>query len=175
MLTAALDGSDVRVVDDCGHTSHFCWRDEAHLLAFTAPAGGPPGFYLLDGLTGARDLVVDDPVDGHCQYLPDNDWIVSDTYPLGPRREQELYLYHVPSGGRFSLGKFGSPPAYGGEWRCDLHPRISPSGDYIVIDSVHGGNGRQMYLLKVGAVNHVNSRDARLGPANEAGAALPGS
>jgi len=51
MLTAALDGSDVRVVDDSGHTSHFCWRAADHVLAFTRPAGRRPGFYLFRTVT----------------------------------------------------------------------------------------------------------------------------
>ena len=41
------------------------------------------------------------------------------------------------------------------EWRCDLHPRVSPDGRLITIDSPHGGDGRQMYLIDVGTL--VNS------------------
>ncbi len=149
MLTAGLDGADIRVIDDSGHTSHFCWRDAGHVLAFSTPVGNRPGFYLFEGAMGRPDLVIDDPVDGHCTYLPGGEWIVSDTYPIGPDREQELYLYNVATGGRLSLGRFPTPLNYTGEWRCDLHPRVSPMGNRIVIDSAHGGNGRQMYLIEM--------------------------
>jgi hypothetical protein len=45
------------------------------------------------------------------------------------------------------LGHFLSPKEYVGEWRCDNHPRSSPDGRKVVIDSPHGRNGRQMYLI----------------------------
>ena len=48
------------------------------------------------------------------------------------------------------LGHFRLPPEYAGEWRCDTHPRFSPDGRKVVIDSAHGGNGRQMYLIDIG-------------------------
>ena len=92
------------------------------------------------------------PFNGHCTYLSDRDWILNDTYPQGDERLQDLYLYHVPSGRRVDLGQFHSPPPYTGTLRCDLHPRSSPDGSKIVIDSAHGGNGRQMYLFEVGEV-----------------------
>lgn len=92
------------------------------------------------------------PLNGHCTYLSDNSWVLNDTYPQGEERLQDLYLYHVPSDSRVDLGQFHAPPAYTDTLRCDLHPRSSPDGSKIVIDSAHGGNGRQMYLFEVGKV-----------------------
>jgi Tol biopolymer transport system component len=62
---------------------------------------------------------------------------------------QHLYLYEVASGRKVSLGSYAAPPEYTGEWRCDLHPRVSPDGRTVAIDSAHGGNGRQIYLLDI--------------------------
>ena len=90
------------------------------------------------------------PLNGHCTYLSDRDWILNDTYPQGDERLQDLYLYHVLSDRRVDLGQFHSPPPYIDTLRCDLHPRSSPDSSKIVIDSAHGGNGRQMYLFEVG-------------------------
>ena len=92
-------------------------------------------------------------LNGHCTFLPGNEWILNDCY--GGQTEgrlQELYLYQVASGQRTELGAYHTPAAYEGEWRCDLHPRFSPDGASVVIDSPHGGNGRQMYLLDISSI-----------------------
>ena len=91
------------------------------------------------------------PTNGHQTYLPVGnklDWILNDNYPNRDRL-QTLYLYHIPTDKRIDLGQFRSPIEYTGEWRCDLHPRFSPDGKKVVIDSPHEGNGRQMYLIDI--------------------------
>ena len=153
MMTAAADGSDIRVVDDFGHTSHFIWRDPETILAWSWHPSHEAAFYLYkDDGERAVDVIGQEVMvwNGHCTYLPGNAWILNDTYG-GQRadRKQELYLYHVATGKRIELGAYHTPPAYDGEWRCDLHPRFSSNGQYIVIDSPHGGNGRQMYLIDI--------------------------
>lgn len=89
---------------------------------------------------------------GHCSYLPDNRWILNDTYPMADTREQHVYLYNVETGRKVTIGKFYSPPQYKGSWRCDTHPRHSPDGRYVVIDSPHRGNGRQMYIIDISSI-----------------------
>jgi Tol biopolymer transport system component len=74
-----------------------------------------------------------------------------DTYP-GRRREQHPYLFEVKTGRRRPLGHFVSPSKYTGEWRCDTHPRFSPDGRKVAIDSPHGGDGRQIYLIDIGGI-----------------------
>ena len=90
-------------------------------------------------------------VNGHCTYLPGNRYILNDTYP-DKQRNQNPYLYDLKTGRRHPLGHFHSPPAYTGEWRCDTHPRFSPSGKNVIIDSAHGGNGRQLYLIDISGI-----------------------
>jgi len=90
--------------------------------------------------------------DGHCSYLPGNEWILNDSYPGQSERLRELHIYHLPSGRKVPLGSFYSVPEYTGEWRCDLHPRFSPDGRSVVIDSVHEGNRRQLYLVDISRI-----------------------
>ncbi|MBN1935138.1 MAG: hypothetical protein JW934_10760 [Anaerolineae bacterium] len=156
MLTANLDGSDIHIVDDYGQTSHFIWRDPAHILAWAWHPSHEWAFYLYeDSADGSnRCEVVGQGViarNGHCTYLPKNEWILNDAYP-DANRSQELYLYHIETGRKVLLGNFHSPEAYTGEWRCDLHPRASPDGTRVVIDSPHGGDGRQIYLIDIGGI-----------------------
>lgn len=153
MMTAAVDGSDIHVVDDYGHTSHFIWRDPQHILAWAYHPSHGPAFYLYADGEPQVEVVGPDAMvrNGHCTYLPGNEWILNDAYP-DEARYQELYLYHVRSGKKVPLGKFYAPEAYEGEWRCDLHPRFSPDGRWVTIDSAHGGQGRQIYLLDIGSL-----------------------
>jgi hypothetical protein len=150
MFTANPDGSDLHVIDDCGVTSHFIWRDPHHILAWSRYRK-PGGFFLF---SDAPQPVVE-PVlmtgDGHCTYLPGKEWILCDTYPDG-KRNQNPYLYHVATKRQVPLGHFRLPPEYSGEWRCDTHPRISPDGHSVTIDSPHGGQGRQIYLIDIRSI-----------------------
>ena len=153
MFTASADGRDLYVLDPWGDTSHFVWRDARHVLAWAWHPSLQNKFYLYEDRTenvaaAGGDVMT---VNGHCTYLPGNRWILNDTYP-DTNRMQNLYLYRVESGTRVALGSFPAPRGYQGEWRCDLHPRSSPDGRKVVIDSAHAG-GRQMYLVDIsGAV-----------------------
>jgi len=154
MLTAAMDGSDVRVVDHSGRTSHFIWRDPRHILAWSWHESHANRFYLFEDRTGGKVQVVCKdvmPQNGHCSYLPGNEWILNDTYP-GRDRKQTVYLYHVVTGRKVPLGHFHSPPEYKGEWRVDTHPRFSPDGRSVVIDSPHTGEGRQLHLIDISKI-----------------------
>ncbi len=153
MLTAKPDGTDIHVVDDYGHTSHFIWRDPRHILAWAYHPSHDAAFYLYEDGSQKIEVVGEGIMtrNGHCTYLPKNEWILNDTYP-NEDRDQLLYLYHVATRERVPLGRFHSPEPYTGEWRCDLHPRSSPDGQNVVIDSPHGGNGRQLYLLDISGI-----------------------
>jgi hypothetical protein len=154
MLTADLDGGNIRVIDDNGLTSHFIWRDPKQILAFSRQPSHGARFYLFSDTPRPEIHVVGADVmerDGHCSYLPDKQWIVNDTYP-DKSREQSVYLYHVPTGRRIVVGRFPAPPEYSGEWRCDTHPRHSPDGRLLVIDAPQPEQGRQMHLIDISRI-----------------------
>jgi hypothetical protein len=150
MFTVGTGGEDPYVLDPYGDTSHFIWRDPRHVLAWAFHPSHQNKFYLFTDRTDKVEVLAPEtmPVNGHCTYLPGNRWILNDTYP-DEKRLQHPYLYEVATGRRIPLGHFHSPPEYTGEWRCDLHPRFSPDGGKVVVDSPHGGNGRQLYLIDV--------------------------
>lgn len=156
LFTANLDGSGLYVLDPSGNTSHFIWRDPNHVCAWTKPEGRKAAFYLFEDQTRNVQIVGEGvmPINGHNTYVPIGnglEWILNDTYPDRARR-QTPYLVHLPSGRRVDLGHFYLPPEYQGEWRCDLHPRCSRDGHTVAIDSPHGGQGRQVWLLDISQV-----------------------
>jgi hypothetical protein len=153
MFTAGADGKDLFILDPHGKTSHFIWRDPRHVLAWAWHPSHGEKFYHYEDRTENVQVVGPDvmTVNGHCTYLPGCKWILNDTYP-DRERLQHPYLYRVADGKRVPLCHFHSPPEYVGEWRCDTHPRFSPDGRKVVIDSPHGGNGRQLYLIDISEI-----------------------
>lgn len=157
MITANLDGSDVRVVVDNGFVSHFIWRDPAHILTQSKATPDSPSwgdFLVKDESQGKLQEVGKGVLDkgGHLSYLPGNEWILNDTYPKGKERIQTPHLYHIASGKRIDLGHFHSPALYTGEWRVDTHPRFSPDAKYVCIDSPHKEEGRQLHLIDISGI-----------------------
>jgi hypothetical protein len=155
MVTADMNGKDRYVVDPSGHSSHFVWRDPKHLFVWTKPLGKEWGFWLLEDKTQNSEQVGAETMkqNGHNTYVPNtnNEWVLNDTYP-DKDRNHTLYLYHIPSKRQVILGKFLSPEAYKGEWRCDLHPRCNQQGTEVFFDSTHEGKGRQMYRIDISRV-----------------------
>jgi hypothetical protein len=151
MFTAGIDGKDLYILDPHGRTSHFIWRDAQHVLAWAWHPSHKDKFYLFRDKSEQVEVVAPElmPVNGHCTYLPGNRWILNDTYP-DKERLQHVYLYDTRTKQRHPLGDFHSPKEYTGEWRCDTHPRFSPDGRKVVIDSPHNG-GRQLYLIDISA------------------------
>ncbi|MFO0953916.1 MAG: hypothetical protein U0835_22720 [Isosphaeraceae bacterium] len=153
LITCNPDGSDLYVLDPHEKTSHFIWRDPKHILAWAFHPSHGERFYLYEDRTDRVSVVAPAVMteNGHCTYLPGNRWVLNDTYP-DRSRLQHPYLYDTQTGRRVPLGHFLSPKEYTGEWRCDTHPRFSPDGKSVVIDSPHGGNGRQLYLIDVSEI-----------------------
>lgn len=156
-LTADIDGGNVHALNDTGLFSHFIWKGDDVITAWAIPDGGKTaGFFELRDRTGGAKQVGEGVMirDGHNTYVPNtnDEWILCDTYPVGPERRQELYLFHVPTGRKVTLGRFYEPPNFKGEWRCDLHPRCDQQGARVFFDSTHAGGRRQIYSVDVSRI-----------------------
>ncbi len=157
MFTCGMDGKDLYLLDPSGKTSHFIWKDEDHITAWTRPIGEGYGFWEFKDKTSIIRQIGKGvmKVNGHNTYLPEtnNEWILNDTYPERQSREQVPYVFNEKTNQFIELGRFHEPETFTGEWRCDTHPRASNDGKMVCIDSTHGGNGRQMYLLDLKNLN----------------------
>ncbi|MFN7938077.1 MAG: hypothetical protein U0R19_32410 [Bryobacteraceae bacterium] len=156
MFTMDPDGKNLYNLIPYGGCSHFIWRDPAHMFAWSFHPSHKDRFYLWKDRTDEVEVIGKDVMkaDGHGTYLPGNQWILNDTYP-DANRNQNPFLYHVATGKLVPLGHFLSPKEYTGEWRCDTHPRFSPNGRLVTIDSPHAGTGRQIHLIDIsGVVGH---------------------
>jgi len=154
MYSVNPDGSDVRLVDGSGYTSHFIWKNPEQLLMWTYHPSYEFGFYLFNEDGNQDPQIIGKETmtrNGHCTYLPGQNWILNDTYP-DSNRMQHVYLFHEGRKQKIPLGDFYLPDAYRGEWRVDTHPRMSPDGSRVVIDAVDPESGRQLYLLDISGI-----------------------
>jgi len=158
MLTAAADGTGLHVVADHEMVSHFIWRNPREILAWSREPDTRDHFYLYTDQASVRGRpdksdqaeIIGDGIlthDGHCNYSPDRQWILTDSYPRN--RMQSLMLFRPSDATLAPLGTFYLPPKQKGETRCDLHGRWDRDGRFVCIDSMHLDGRRQMYLLDV--------------------------
>jgi len=147
LMLAAADGTGLRVLSANGMVSHCFWIDDTSLLCFLRGPTGRDGYHRVDVQTGQIDPVFDKALgslgDGHPHVR--GDWFVTDTYP-DKRRMQHLLCGNLVTGRVNHLGRFGHSFRYGGEARCDLHPRISGDGRWVFFDSVCSGRRRLHFL-----------------------------
>lgn len=149
MFTADPEGENLHCVADHQMVSHFIWKSPRRILAWSREPATGDRFHLYYDMSQHAQVVGEGILtrDGHCTYSPDGEWILVDTYP-DSERMQHLMLYRPADKRLVKLGKFYQSPEHKGEIRCDLHPRWSPDGRTVCIDSLHSGQ-RQMYELDV--------------------------
>jgi hypothetical protein len=152
LFTANADGGEIALLAREHMVSHFDWRDDGRILAWSRHDGADH-YHLYEDRSGRVQVVGADVLqcDGHCSYSPDRRWILTDSYPDPERSERTLILYRPETGVRVDVGRFYSAPQIGGEIRCDLHPRWSRDGKQVCIDSIHEGE-RQVYVVDVSGV-----------------------
>lgn len=146
MLTSGINGSNIRLLNNSGYVSHYCWKNDHQLLAYAAVADHGTGYYLFDDFSGKSRLIGKGSLtaDGHPSFLPDKHHLITDTYP-DKYGEQKLMMYNYIDDRLNVLTKEFSPLKFTDEIRCDLHPRLSPSGRFVSIDCII--NGRRAIKL----------------------------
>jgi len=129
--------------------SHCFWIDNANLLCYLRGPNGRDGYYQVDVDTGAIKPLLDGALDAFGDGHPHvhGQQFVTDTYP-DKRRMQHLVMGDLRSGTLTHLGQFHQDFGYGGQSRCDLHPRWAPDGSGVFFDSVCDGR-RRLYFLEL--------------------------
>lgn len=154
LFTMNLDGSDRIMLLDSGMISHYAWRDSATLVAWAREKEDGDHYYIIHDGTGRHERLstgqLDQYGDGHPSYSPDRRWLITDSYPRRDRC-QALLLYDTMTDKACVVGLFYAPWKYSGTARCDLHPRWSPDGRSVSVDSTHSGR-RALYLIDLGGL-----------------------
>jgi hypothetical protein len=146
LLTCNKDGTDLFPLIQDRIVSHFTWKTDNEILCFTIKNQSELNYILYRDKSDVNTIPCPKlQEDGHPSYSPSKSYVLTDTYPdqFGDRN---LLLYNLETEKMQCIGSFYSPLSLVGENRCDLHPRWSPSGKSIVIDSAHRGK-RGMYVV----------------------------
>lgn len=148
LFSAAVDGSDVRLLADEQMVSHFTWYSDEEILVYLRHEGHD-AYYRLRDEAGFAFCELEDAhlrVDGHPTYSDtDRSLFVSDTYPDAARR-RHLFTYNTKAKTYKELASLKAPIRYDGPVRCDFHPRFKPGCQSVCIDSIHEGF-RGMYEI----------------------------
>lgn len=133
LVTCNIDGSEMYNLSDDDFVSHCCWKNNCEIISYLNRNDGGKGYYLLqDRTANCERLWQQLAMDGHPTCSPDGNFVVTDTYP-NRRRIQSLYIMN---GKRIKrIARVFSPFKYGGDTRCDLHPRWSADSTQICFDA----------------------------------------
>ena len=151
IFVADIDGRIINVLSNNSFMSHDTFKNPDELLIFTKLT--QVGYYSHNYKTGKiQSFCPSLESDGHPSYVKDN-LVLTDTYPDRVLKEQRLIFAY--SKGFDIIAKIYSPSRYFGEFRCDLHPRISKDKSKIAID-MPTFSGRKMLIFE-----NVKSRISR--------------
>ncbi len=150
LLTADINGDNTCILEDERTVSHYTWKTNTELLVTSSQPGSAGLQYRLYKDIHGENYVVGQNIlneDGHPSYLPNQDYILTDTYPdkCGDRK---LLLYNTKKHTLLEIANFDSPLSFKGEVRCDLHPRLSHCGKLVCADIVYKGK-RSMVVTSI--------------------------
>jgi hypothetical protein len=128
--------------------SHYAWKDDNHVLV-TELYNNRYNYVLYNIITLKREILGNNLLfkDGHPSILNDGNYFICDSYrdKLG---YQSLFLYDILNNSKKNILKTYIPNKFDGEYKCDLHPRLSSNNKTICIDMVSKGR-RVMGLIPV--------------------------
>ena len=159
MYTCGIDGKDpVCVLPDVYWShwmiTHQIWGRTPHEILVDANWDGT-GYHAVvfdesEHPFRAVKLADSHGRGAHMIFSPDGTKLLADSYS-GTEGIQTLAMIDVKTGKMEILGRFNHRPEKvdDDDTRCDLHPRWSPDGHYITVDSIHDNKFRGVYLLKI--------------------------
>ena len=140
LLVCNRDGSDLRLLNRSGVVSHYAWNGDSKLLVFcTSEQLGRMCYQMFDLDDGSSTIVAPDlRQDGHPSLVQGGGLMVTDTYP-NRFRYQTLMLYDMKNECLLARFPLYRNDKFRGEWRTDLHPRMSADERLIAVDDEQDG------------------------------------
>lgn len=140
MISSDLSGQDLFIFPTDEMVSHVAWKDDRHILAYARTKPNGDKYYLFKDKSAEFEIIGEKcfSSDGHPQFSPDGQYLLTDTYPDRFGR-QHLIIYDLQKQERRDVAKLRLPLSYIKGTRCDFHPRWNRKGNMICFDSAHTG------------------------------------
>ena len=134
------------------NVSHYNWISDTEFLLTAMTRDYGFGYFLIKDKGEPSEWIrLPSPTsDGHPTLMPnDPSSILTDSYPdrFG---KQSLFFFHRYHGRQQTLARFYSPPSFVADRKCDLHPRVSQTGNSICVDTCLTGVRSVVILSKNG-------------------------
>ncbi|MEM8800866.1 MAG: tetratricopeptide repeat protein, partial [Pseudomonadota bacterium] len=168
-ISIIIDVETGRTEKVFGFGSHYHWKNDSEIIVSGEDVIEKSeltgmGLFALNVDTGEQHRMDAGFFrgDGHCSFSPNRRYVLYDSYGSYEVPYRRLQVYDTAQGRGITLFMAYSDPALykeDNDCRCDLHPRWSPSGDWISFDSIHNGY-RGIYRISVSDVIDALNRES---------------
>jgi len=142
LFVANRNGDDIKLINNSGIVSHYNWISDDDILLYSLVEEREALMYAIFSSVDNKIKYFKSNIpkkDGHPTLLKgDKDIMLTDNYP-GLCSRRSVLLYQIKKDKVEVLARFDSPRTFSGEFRCDLHPRISNDEKKICVDRVING------------------------------------
>lgn len=161
LIVSDASGKNHKVLLNEKMVSHYSWLNNNEIIVWGRTKLSGDQYYKIDVTSEKKEIIGENILnlfgDGHPTISPNKKWIITDTYP-DKSRIRHLILFNIETNEKIILGSFFAPFKFNWDTRVDLHPRWSPDGNYISIDSSHE-NKRRNYIIDVS--NLISQKENR--------------
>ncbi|MDQ1284097.1 MAG: hypothetical protein QG620_445 [Patescibacteria group bacterium] len=136
LFVASRDGKNLRLLSNSGSVSHYNWIFDDKIILYSLVSDkGRYMYAVFDSLSGNVEYFGKNVPknDGHPTLLKNKKIFITDTYP-NLCSQRNLLSYNLDKDEMKILARFDDSRDFTGEFRCDLHPRVSPDEKMICID-----------------------------------------
>lgn len=152
IFVADKNGKNITLLNNSGSVSHYNWVSDDEIILYSLVGDKNKYMYAIFDSLGGKISYLGKNVpkkDGHPTLLRNGKIFVTDTYP-DLLSQRSLLSYNIEKDETKVLARFDDPKIFTGEFRCDLHPRISHNEKMICVDRIINGK-RSMSIIPINA------------------------
>lgn len=135
IFVANIDGSNIELLNNSGRSSHYNWISDNEIILYSYIEERSKYAYAIFNLDEKIKYFSKNvpKQDGHPTFLRNREIFITDTYP-DLLSQRSILSYNIKKDKTKVMARFDNPNRFTGEFRCDLHPRISNNGKMICVD-----------------------------------------